>query len=330
MEEWTWPPPTKSSPFTALPTSKTQNLAKPQFQYPIRFLHVTAETPDGVFSALPDDILTRIAASFSHPNLKSASLVCRSWRDSLLPLRQAMLFLRWGKSFKHGRAGVRPNVDKALDSFLKGAALGSTLAMVDAGLLYWEIGDKVKAVEMYERAALLGDASAMCNLGISFLQEPKRPQEAVKWLAMASKSGNMRAQYQLALCLHRGCGLDRNLGEAARWYLKAAEGGYIRAMYNVALCYSFGEGFRQNRHRARSWMKRAADAGHSKAQYEHGLNLFSQGDMTKAGVYLELATRAGERAAIHVKNVILQQLSVPSRDRVMFLADSWRTSPSIR
>ena len=50
--------------------------------------------------------------------------------------------------------------------------------------------------------------------------------------------------------------------------------------------------------------------------------------MMKAVVYLELATRAGERAAVHVKNVILQRLSAASRDRAMFLVDRWRDLPS--
>jgi TPR repeat protein len=81
-----------------------------------------------------------------------------------------MLFLKWGKRFKHGRGGVRPNLSKALESFLKGAARGSTLAMVDAGLLYWEIGDKDKAIALYEKAAKLGDRSGQCNLGLAYLQ----------------------------------------------------------------------------------------------------------------------------------------------------------------
>ncbi|KAI6694890.1 hypothetical protein NL676_022600 [Syzygium grande] len=287
--------------------------------------------PSRDFAALPYDVLARIAASFSQPHLRAASLACRSWNEALRPLREAMLLLHWGKRFKHGRGGARANPEKALESFLKGAARGSTLAMVDAGLMYWEMGKKEAAVELYRKAASLGDPAGQCNLGIACLQvEPSKPEEAVKWLRLASTAGHVRAQYQLALCLHRGCGLDSNLVEAARWYLKAAEGGYVRAMYNVALCYSFGEGLHRNRRQARSWMKRAADRGHSKAQFEHGLSLFSAGEMLKAVVYLELATRAGERAAAHLKNVILQQLSAPSRDRVMLLADNWRALPSSR
>lgn len=57
--------------------------------------------------------------------------------------------------------------------------------------------------------------------------------------------------------------------------------------------------------------------------------LGQEGEMMKAVVYLELATRAGETAADHVKNVILQQLSATSRDRAMLLVDSWRAMPSL-
>lgn len=241
-----------------------------------------------------------------------------------------MLFLRWGKRFKHGR-GVKQNTEKALESFLKGAARGSTLAMVDAGLVYWEMGKKEEAIQLYRRAAELADSAGQCNLGISYLRaEPPNPKEAVKWLKQASVSGHIRAQYQLALCLHQGHGVEQNLQEAARWYLKAAEGGYVRAMYNTSLCYSMGEGLVLNHRLARKWMKRAADRGHCKAQFEHGLGLFSEGEKMNAVVYLELAHRAGEAAAAHVKNVILQQLSATSRERIMRFADNWKALPSSR
>ncbi|XP_047322041.1 F-box protein At1g70590 [Impatiens glandulifera] len=277
------------------------------------------------FSMLPNDVLLKIAATFTHPNLQSASLVCLAWRDALRPLREAMLFLRWGKRFKHGRSGVQANLQKALDSFLKGAIRGSTLAMVDAGLVYWEMGEKEQGISLYRKAAELGDASGQCNLGIAYLQaEPSNPKESIRWLYKASVAGHVRAQYQLALCLHHSHGVIRNLPEAAKWYLRAAEGGYSRAMYNTSLCYSHGEGFTQSHRLARRWMKRAADHGHTKAQFEHGLNLFSEGEMMKAMVYLELATRAGESGAAHVGEVIRQELSPSSVDRALLLADNWR------
>ena len=49
-----------------------------------------------------------------------------------------MLFLQWSKKFKHGH-GVAKNLDKALQSFTKGVVRGCAAAMVDAGLLLWEM-----------------------------------------------------------------------------------------------------------------------------------------------------------------------------------------------
>lgn len=240
-----------------------------------------------------------------------------------------MLFLREGKRYKHGRGGEKRNLSEALDFFLKGAARGSTLAMVDAGLVYWEMGRREEGIGLYRKAAELGDPVGQCNLGISLLQgNPPDPEEAVKWLYKASVAGHVRAQYQLALSLHKRHSPNSNLQEAAKWCLKAAEGGYARAMYNTALCYSDGEGLMQSHKLAKKWMKRAADRGHRKAQLKHGLSLFNNGEMMQAVVYLELAARAGEAAADPLKNVILQQMSASSRDRAMLLANSWRALPS--
>ncbi|GAB4829225.1 hypothetical protein Ancab_018891 [Ancistrocladus abbreviatus] len=201
--------------------------------------------------------------------------------------------------------------------------------MVDAGLVYWDMGRKDEGIALYRRAAELGDPAGQCNLGIAYLQaEPVEMKEAIHWLLKAASAGHVRAQYQLALCLRRGRGVSRNLPAAAKWYLRAAEGGYARAMYNVSLCYSVGEGFQRNHQQAKKWMKRAADHGHSKAQFEHGLSLFSEGEMMTAVVYLELAGRAGEAGASPVKDVILQQLSAASRGHAMLVADSWRALPS--
>lgn len=39
-------------------------------------------------------------------------------------------------------------------------------------------------------------------------------KEAVKCFYQAASGGNVRAQYNLALCLHQGRGVERNLPEA--------------------------------------------------------------------------------------------------------------------
>ncbi|RAL53303.1 hypothetical protein DM860_006975 [Cuscuta australis] len=340
MKQKTWPPKFESPPpFIALHLVKKQTATRPDprascksrsSKPPFSDPH-SGRALQRDYSQLPYDVLGKIAAAFSWSDLRAASLACKSWGDALLPLREAMLFLSWGKRFKHGRGEVKPNLAKALDCFLKGAARGSTLSMVDAGLLYWEMGRKEEGIDWYRKAAVLGDPTGQCNLGICFLQgETSKWEEGVKWLYKACVAGHVRAQYQIALCFHQGRGVHKNFQEAAKWYLKAAEGGYVRAMYNTSLCYSFGEGLAQSHKLGRKWMKKAADRGHCKAQFEHGLHLLSEGDMMNAVVYLELATRAGEAAASHVKNAALQQLSPFSRSQAMILADNWRASHSSR
>jgi TPR repeat protein len=54
--------------------------------------------------------------------------------------------------------------------FQRAARLGSAAAMVDAGLLCWEEGQRGEAVGYYRRAAELGHPVGMCNLGVSYLE----------------------------------------------------------------------------------------------------------------------------------------------------------------
>ena len=106
---------------------------------------VEATTSSDVTTAatsLPFDVLQRIAGAFSWHDLWSATLTCKTWCKGLEPLREGMLFLQLGKKFKHGH-GVAKNLEKALQSFTKGAARGCAAAMVDAGLLLWEMVDSL-------------------------------------------------------------------------------------------------------------------------------------------------------------------------------------------
>nr|GEU68439.1 hypothetical protein [Tanacetum cinerariifolium] len=74
--------------------------------------------------------------------------------------------------------------------------------MVDAGLVYWEIGKKDEGVRMYTRAAELGDPAGQCNLGISYLQGTSSTK---KWERQknkpdeASEQGAVAVAYQVAV-----------------------------------------------------------------------------------------------------------------------------------
>ncbi|XP_024397842.1 F-box protein At1g70590 isoform X2 [Physcomitrium patens] len=279
-------------------------------------------------TSLPFDVLQRIAGSFSWHDLWNATCTCKTWNKALAPLREGMLFLHYGKKFKHGHE-VSKNLDKALQMFTKGAIRGCAAAMVDAGLLLWEMGRRDEGINWYKQAAELRHPAGMCNLGLAYLQDSNRLVEAVKWLKIAATAGHVRAQYSLALCLQQGKGVECNMQKAARWYLQAAEGGSTRGMYNVALCLRSGEGFSRNLYEAKRWMRRAAVAGHSKAQFEFGLTLFAEGEGGSALVFLELATRAGETGATHIRDALLVQLPSRLRAHALACADKFQNGGSI-
>lgn len=53
-----------------------------------------------------------------------------------------------------------------------------------------------------------------CVMMLYAAAHPQKTREAIGWLYQASYAGHVRAQYQLALCLHQGRGVRRSLPEA--------------------------------------------------------------------------------------------------------------------
>ncbi|GBG64328.1 hypothetical protein CBR_g41529 [Chara braunii] len=262
---------------------------------------------------LPQDVLMKIFGALSYRDVRAASAVCRGWRSAAAPIREGVLFHKWGKRFRHGRGGVKKNQEKALDCFLKGAARGSAAAMVDAGLMLWERDRKEEAVGWYRRAAESGDAVGQCNYGLALQAGESgeaRQEEAVKWFQKSALAGNSRARYSLALCLQHGRGIKKDPSQAVRWYLLIAASGKqsaVKAMYNVALCYQVGEGVQRNKREAEKWMMKAAFAGHSRAQLCYAEQMKDH-DPVRSFIFYELAARGGEASAAVQRDDLAQQL----------------------
>lgn len=51
--------------------------------------------------------------------------------------------------------------------------------------------------------------------------------------------------------------------------------------------------------------------------------------MMAAAVYLELATRAGETAAGHVRTALFEQMSPASQERTIQIANNWHALPAL-
>ena len=112
------------------------------------------------------------------------------------------------------------------------AAAGDANAIGDLADRYWR-GDGVrpdaaKAVDLYRRAADLGDGRAMLQLG--FLHENGRVlsqshEQAVAWYRRAADSGSASAMFHLGVMCWAGRGVTQDLVEAYKWLVLGSASG---------------------------------------------------------------------------------------------------------
>lgn len=163
----------------------------------------------------------------------------------------------------------------ALYWYKESAKSDNPQALFKVGYMYrWGMGlnrDMNESAEWFEKAAALGQADAMLELGISYrfmgLGTAYDPVKSYEWLTKAAEAGIVEAEYELGVNYAIGIGVPKDPANAAYWYRKAARSGNILAMANLAGLYRDGSGLTQNYGQAFNWYKKSADAGH-----EWGLN----------------------------------------------------------
>jgi uncharacterized protein len=117
-------------------------------------------------------------------------------------------------------------------------------------------------------AASAAMADAM-DEGLAAL-EAERWAEAYRILLLEARAGNRLAQYNVALLLSRGLGVEKDAPQAAQWYERAAKSGDEDAMVNLGLMYAAGEGVKRDPARAAQLYRAAAEAGNGMAQNNLG------------------------------------------------------------
>ena len=122
------------------------------------------------------------------------------------------------------------NAEAARESFGKAADAGNAQAMVLLGTLYAQgLGgpkSDADAVRLFRRAAELGYARGMYNLGLMCEADRGVPagsgvDAAIGWYAKAADRGDGDAAYRLGLMYEQGRGVPKDLTEARRLYAKA-------------------------------------------------------------------------------------------------------------
>lgn len=127
-----------------------------------------------------------------------------------------------------------------------------------------------EALAAYRKAAGLGDATAMNNIGAMYnTGDLDRVDEAVAvvWFRKSATAGDVTGMYNLAANLWSGKGVTANPSDAFVWMKRSAESGYARAMTALGAMYEGGVGTAKSEETALDWYKKAAAAEDHQAFY---------------------------------------------------------------
>ncbi|QGZ94217.1 SEL1-like repeat protein [Terricaulis silvestris] len=151
-----------------------------------------------------------------------------------------------------------------------------------------------------EQAATSGNLTAQYELALQRIAAG-RPQEGVTMLRRAADRGFAMAQYRLAKLYERGEGVQADLAVARQWTERAAASGNRRAMHDLGVYFARGEGAPLDEAAAFRWFRQAAELGVADSQYNLGV-LYQQGrgvnaSASEALFWFLVAARQGDQDA---------------------------------
>ena len=183
-----------------------------------------------------------------------------------------------GYDYYYGRNGKKINYIKAVELYKKAANMGDESAQYYLGNAYEEgIGvekDYEEAIKWYKKSANQGYVLAQSHLGgLYYFGEAVVSQnfgEAFKWLRMAANNNDASSQTILGDAYNYGKGVDVNYTEAVKWYTKAALQGISNAQVNLGALYKNGLGVMKDEVESVKWFLKAAEQNDSYAQRRLG------------------------------------------------------------
>ena len=188
----------------------------------------------------------------------------------------------------------------ALDA--NGSTQVSSEEIYNVGMNYYRSFPKEKnipvAILILEEAWRLGSIDALLYISSSYMKGkgiPQNKEKGIHYLELAAKSNNPRATIELAECLWKGNGVEKDLSRAVTLLrrvddpnamyllseiykenieyskavdclLHAAERNHVYAQYDLAIAYATGQGTKRDIQEAKKWLRSAASLGHNEAR----------------------------------------------------------------
>ena len=181
--------------------------------------------------------------------------------------RRADLAFEMGMAFKEGD-GVEKNPEMAIAFFKIAAQLGHMLGQMAVGSYYYALNDCYEAIKWIGMAADLGNAEALFNMGVFYMEGMGCDQDmemSAKYFHRAARRRHPDAQYAYADLLSNGWGVEQDQKRAIKWFADAAENGNVEAMYRLGEIYEMGIGTDVQLDAAVKWYDAACSKGHRQA-----------------------------------------------------------------
>ena len=213
-----------------------------------------------------------------------------------------------GEGFPQDQTAARRWLEKA-------AELGDAKGMCNLGSILMA-EDPGRALELFERAGDTGYVTGMMNAatmlrgGSGIAADPER---AVMWLERASAESTEAASI-LAHILRTGEGVPADKPRAAELYRKAAEAGDPDSQYDLAMMLDAGDGIPVDRSEAEKWFHASAEQGDNDARLCIGGILYERGEYPEAEGFFTDAALDGDVKAMYNLALMLMDGSLGERD----------------
>lgn len=124
--------------------------------------------------------------------------------------------------------------------------------------------DQVFAKLLFEKAASMGDESAMFTLGVMWESGEGGPQDftvAMEWYIKADEAGWFESPSAIGNLYAQGLGVEQDMEKAFEYFMRGVENDDERGYHNAGLCLLNGYGIAQDNVKAVELLSVAADKG---------------------------------------------------------------------
>lgn len=169
--------------------------------------------------------------------------------------------------YGYGFAGIEKDPIKAFELHEKAASMGDPQGMFELGLAY-QLGevvaaDEKKAFEWWLASAENDGYEAYRNVAIGYYlgSGVKRNYvEAVKWAEKGMDVHDEYCTFILGIAYYKGQGVKRDYDKAFGFFNLAVRQGESTANQAIAECYYYGRGVERDYEQAKIWCQRGIDA----------------------------------------------------------------------